>query len=121
MLATGLKNILDKSGPRTELWGTPKFKAAGDEVDSEIVTDWDLSAKYDDSHSRAMPSTPHDLLMRFTNNKWSTVSNAEDKAKRTKKRACLLSTTQRMSLETRVRAVSVLQHPLYANWNGLNK
>ena len=70
--------MLNKTGPRTEPWGMPKFKAAGDEVDSEIFTDWDLSAKYDDSHSRAMPSTPHDLR-RFTNKKWSTVTNAEDK------------------------------------------
>ena len=91
MLPTGLKYMLIKSGPRTELWGTPKFKAAGDEVDSEIVTDWDLSAKYDDSHSRTKPSTPHDLR-HFSNNKRSTVSNAEDKSKRTRKRAYLLST-----------------------------
>ena len=118
MLATGLKYMPNKSGPRTELWGTPKFKAAGDEVDSEIVTDWDLSAKYDDSHSRAMPS-PYDL--RHFTNKWSTVPNAENKSKGMRKRASLLSTAQRMSLETRVRAVSVLQHLLYANWNGLNK
>ena len=59
MLAAGLKYMLNKSAPRTEPWGTPKFKAAGDEVDSDIFTDWDLSAKYDDSHS-----TPHALNSR---------------------------------------------------------
>ena len=101
MLATGLKYVLNKSGLRTEPWDTPKFKAAGDEVDSEIFTDWDLSARYYDSNSRAMPSTPHDLR-HFTNNKWSTVSNAEDKSKRTRKRTCLLSTARRMLSETQV-------------------
>ena len=58
--------MLNKSGPRTEPWGTAKFKAAGDEVDSEIFTHWGLSNKYDDSHSRAMPSTQRDLR-RFSN------------------------------------------------------
>ena len=45
ILGKDLVYIMNKTGPRTDPWGTPYFKELGLEKELQILTDWDLQVR----------------------------------------------------------------------------
>ena len=89
--------IINRSGPSTKPWGTPKISSLGlDRVD-EI---WTLLT----TQSSAKPSRPNHSFNLSSKIRWSIVSNAADKSRSIW--ACF-STARKMSFWTVRRAVSV--------------
>ena len=72
-----------------------------------METNWYLLVRYEWNHLSTGPESPRQCLSLFKRMVWSTVSKAADKSKKMNRTVIWLSNDIRISLLTKVRAVSV--------------
>ena len=110
------KYALKRSGQ-----STPHESCFGNDFSPSMDIHYVRFVKYDINHYRAVPSTPSWLQSLFSKVPWLMVSKATDESSKTKSTQFLSSIARKISLLTRVRAVSVLWSGLYALWNFSNR
>ena len=72
------------------------------------MTDWNISEKYDENHSKALPDMPNMLCKRARRMPWSNVSNAANKSSKVKMDTRPSSALPRRQFVTSRKAVSTL-------------
>ena len=110
---------VNKTGPRTGLWGTPNDGGTGSESCTSTETNCILPVMHDLNHTSAVPSTPKYDCSRAKRISWSVVSKAAARSSSITREIFPSSISASRSLVTWVRAVSVLCPDRYADWNGL--
>ena len=109
----------NKTGPRTDPWGTPNDSGAGPESCPNTETNSILPVIYDLNHASAVLSTPRCDCSHAKRISWSMVSKAADRSSNTTMEILPPSILASRSLMTRGRAVSELCPVRYADWKGL--
>ena len=72
------------------------------------LTDWNLSDKYDENHSKALPDIPNISCKRIRKMLWSDVSNAADNSSKVRMETRPSSALPKRQFVTSRRAVYVL-------------
>ena len=104
----GLVYMTNKTGTRTDPWGTPNDSGMGSESCPSTETNCILPVKYDFNNASAVPSTPKHDCSRAKRISWSMVSKHADGSSNTTMEILPSSILVSRSLVTRVRAVCVL-------------
>lgn len=107
----------NKTGPKTEPWGTPLSREALFDLKDPKLTENDRSVKYDRNQLSAVPLIPAHDSRRERRIEWSTVSNAAVRSKSTSTDGLPESEIKRRSLNIFSNAVSVLCEDLKPDWN----
>lgn len=108
--------MLNRRGPKMEPWGTPHVILVCSDVKLPIDTKYFLFSKYVLNQFSTVPERPAQFSSRLSNMLWSTVLNAVLRSSKTKTDILPLSVFRHMSLNTLVRAVSVLWFCLKPDW-----
>ena len=114
MSVTGEVYMEYRMGPSTDPWGTPQKRFRLDE--RALSPDLhDLPDRFDCIQPKAFPVIPKRCLSLVMRMSWSTVSNAAERSSNTNITHSPPSMARRISLCSRVSAVSVLWPFLYAD------
>ena len=110
----GTVYAVNKRGPRTDPWGSPKSACIGSDNTPAMFTWLFHPFKYEVNHWMAVPLTPKEFTSRWHKMEWSTVSNAALISKRTMRTTFFDAISDTISCWTLSNAVSVQCKGRYA-------
>ena len=84
----GVVLILKRTGPRTELWGTPQVRGDEEELFGGIPTVDVRDERYEMNYCSETEEMPHQVERRWSRMEWSRVSKAADRSRRQRQESC---------------------------------